>query len=497
MRFTSIALRALQAGVTALFLWLVAARRIPLGVRGEWEWLRISVPPSFAQAIIATVAIAAYATFAAWGRFALDKRHGALRETIWTFSLALAAIAVQWNVIEGSPYGYGLSRWGIALGNAGSSGYYRVARGEIDDPTRFLADYPKWIQKQDELHIGTHPPGLLIINHLIGEMMDRNPAIARFTLTNAPRSARDGLAAIDRGRSRLSKTDRAALVFLGALTLLLSAFTVIPLYALARVSTNSAATAWTAASLWPFVPSAILFQPIADSTYPFIASFSLLLAVSATTGGKRRALAFAAAAGVTIAGGMILTLAFLPIGLIAAIVVVAGRSNRSQADHGGNLARLGGAIAIAIGFLTAVLAWRVFTHADLFTIWYYNLINHARFYVNYHRTYSKWVWVDGVEFAIALGISTSILAILAATSPRRIPAVGWGTIATLIALDLSGRNLGEIARLWLPFMPPFLIVAAVGLERIGGRSRDLATTIALVGLQTLCLEQLIQTIYPV
>ena len=159
--------------------------------------------------------------------------------------------------------------------------------------------------------------------------------------------------------------------------------------------------------------------------------------------------------------------------------------------------RLLAAVALAFGFLAAVVVWRVFTHADLFTIWYYNLINHARFYINYHRTYRRWVWVDGIELGIALGIPASILAILAATAPRRVPIVAWGTILTVIALDLSGRNLGEIARLWLPLMPPLLIVAAVGLERIGGRSRDLATTIVLVGFQTLCLEQLIQTIYPV
>lgn len=497
MRFTTIAVRAAQASLTALFLWLVAAQKIPLGVPGEWEWLRISVPISFAQAIIAIAAIGAYATFAAWGRYSLDKRQGPIRETIWTVLLAVAAIAVQWNVIEGSPYGYGLSRWGIALGNAGSSGYYRVARGENADRMKFLADYPKWIQKQDELHIGTHPPGLFIINSLVGGMMDRNPEIARFTLAHAPRSALDGLTTIDRGRSRLTKSDRAALVFLGALTLLIASLTVIPLYRLTRVSTGSAGIAWTAATLWPLVPSAILFQPIADTTYPFISCIALLFADLATTGGNIRAFAFATAAGITIAFGMLFTLAFLPIGLIAAIVVIASRSNRNDAERGRRMNRLLAAVALAFGFLAAVVVWRVFTHADLFTIWYYNLINHARFYINYHRTYRRWVWVDGIELGIALGIPASILAILAATAPRRVPIVAWGTILTVIALDLSGRNLGEIARLWLPLMPPLLIVAAVGLERIGGRSRDLATTIVLVGFQTLCLEQLIQTIYPV
>ena len=33
----------------------------------------------------------------------------------------------------------------------------------LADPWAFLANYPVWVQGQDTLHIGTHPPGLIAL----------------------------------------------------------------------------------------------------------------------------------------------------------------------------------------------------------------------------------------------------------------------------------------------------------------------------------------------
>jgi methylthioxylose transferase len=67
----------------------------------------------------------------------------------------------------------------------------------------------------------------------------------------------------------------------------------------------------------------------------------------------------------------------------------------------------------------------------------------------------------------------------------------------ILALNIVGRNMGEVARLWLLFMPPLLPAAAVGLTRIGGGTVALAITTALLGLQTLVLQTQIQVVYPV
>ena len=70
-------------------------------------------------------------------------------------------------------------------------------------------------------------------------------------------------------------------------------------------------------------------------------------------------------------------------------------------------------------------------------------------------------------------------------------------IAVLVLLNLVGRNMGEVARLWILFMPPLLVAAGAGASRMGGGPWTLAVTSALLGLQTLALQTQVQVVYPV
>ena len=80
-----------------------------------------------------------------------------------------------------------------------------------------------------------------------------------------------------------------------------------------------------------------------------------------------------------------------------------------------------------------------------------------------------------------------------AHNPDKIAA----TLATLAVLTLTGRNLSEVARLWLPFFPPLVVAAGAGLVAAGGGPRTLAGTVLLQALQTLGLQLLVQVVYPV
>jgi hypothetical protein len=62
--------------------------------------------------------------------------------------------------------------------------------------------------------------------------------------------------------------------------------------------------------------------------------------------------------------------------------------------------------------------------------------------------------------------------------------------------NLTGRNMGEVARLWMLFLPPLITAAGVGLTRLGGGPRAVFATVVLTGLQTLGLQALIQVVYP-
>ncbi|HEV3162605.1 MAG TPA: hypothetical protein VGZ22_01095, partial [Isosphaeraceae bacterium] len=122
--------------------------RVPLGVRGEWEWMRLKVAPNAVDVVLVLLAIAAYAGLGALGWRAMGRTARRARECAWMVVLFLAAVAIQTILPSGAPYGYGLSKWSIGLHNSGSSGYYTVARDQIPDGWRFWHEYPEWARSQ-------------------------------------------------------------------------------------------------------------------------------------------------------------------------------------------------------------------------------------------------------------------------------------------------------------------------------------------------------------
>ena len=114
------------------------------------------------------------------------------------------------------------------------------------------------------------------------------------------------------------------------------------------------------------------------------------------------------------------------------------------------------------------LGW-VLTRANPLTVWTWNLKNHARFYVEYPRTYLAWLVVNPIELAVALGLPAVVWCLVGLAGPRSVPRVAWATLAVLVLLNLIGRNMGEVARLWMLFLPPLLTAAGAGFSSAGGR----------------------------
>ena len=185
--------------------------------------------------------------------------------------------------------------------------------------------------------------------------------------------------------------------------------------------------------------------------------------------------------------GMFFTLAFLPVGLVVAIVLMGHPSWR------GGLLKL---IATGIGFMGFILALAMVLKFNPLAIWWTNQVNHARFYVEYPRHYLAWVITNPIETAIAIGLPTTIWGILGTTlSLKSIPRSTWAVLVVLICLNFSGRNLSEVARLWIPLMPALLLASGVGMTRVGG-PWVLWATVTLLGFETLMLQTTVQVVYP-
>ena len=493
MKKTTLVLTIVQAAIVVAVLLAIPAG-LPLGVPGQWEWMRIS--PKFAipwaWLALGALFVIGYASFAALGARALSTAGSRWREARWLVGLASASLVAQVAVTSAAPDECDLTKWAYVNFFTGSAGYFTIARDQAQgDAWRFLADYPRWIESQDSLHIGTHPPGLILAQCALLRVMSDHPGLATNLERLEPPSTAEGfrqLAGI--ARRPVTRAERGALFATSLITLLACALVVIPLYLLARVALSPRG-AWCAAALWPFAPSAILFQPLADTAYPFLATSALALA--AWSARPRRGpwpIVLAALAGGVMAFGSAFTLAFLPVGVMVALVFLLER----ETSVGSRLIRI---VATGVGYVVPWLAIWLVTAANPLTIALWNLHHHARFYDEYPRSYWRWLMVNPAELLLALGAASSVWCLWSLARPRGIPRSALAAMLVLVLVNLTGRNLGEVARLWMLFMPALLPAAGGALDREGAAPAGLAATTALLGAQTLALESMIQVVYPV
>ena len=468
-----------SAVLTLLGVVAIRAGVVPAGVPGEWQWPLQAFAPDVLDLFIAALAVIGFAVFAALGLRALEDRPSIFRERLWVSCLVAASVAAQVAVQSGGPVGHGMAKWS-SLGMHGASGYFGVARSEMADPWTFWAEYPGWIKHQGVLHIGTHPPGLMLVAKGLMTLTAGSPALTSFASKLVPAPAGRAIETFLAG-DRWTKPQRAAVILMGWLTLLMSAGTVVPLYRLARSSLPPAG-AWASACLWPIAPAVLMFQPTADTAFPFLATWALFLA---SEGGRTRA----ALAGVILAVGMQFSLVFLPVGLTVALIQGMRRELRV-------VGRLGLVLGTGAGFLLLTFAVWWVSKANPFAIWWSNQANHGLFYRDHPRGYLAWVAVNPIEMLFAVGIPTVGLAFLGMSGRRRPPAAVAGLIVLLL-MNFSGKNLSEVARLWIPLMPPIALAAGSTFSDGPGGPRTLAVVLIVLGVQALSLQATLQVIFPV
>lgn len=471
---------------------------VPLGIAGEWEWPRIGDRPTIARLLIAAVGVVAYGGFAARGWRALDASPPTRRrEAGWVAGLTASAVALQVLIAIGAPDRYGLMRWSSIHLLPEATGYYDIAREQAGpDPWKFLADYPSWIEAQRPGHLAVHPPGLIAGYRGLLALMDRFGPAADLVNALTPPEVDRGFRAVEARRNAVVPgPDRAALYLASLITLLACAGTVAPLYLLARESLPPK-PAWIAAALWPLAPALNLFQPLSDAAYPLLSATALASAAWSARlwgepgGSAWRPAALAVASGAVMGFGLLFTLALLPVGLIVALVVLATRSTSWRRRF------------LAIGWIgvgcaaVVAVAWLA-TGANMLVIWMWNLRHNAGFYEGSRRSYLPWLLFNPVELAVAAGLPAVVwtLASLAAAD-RRVPRAFWSAVFVTALANLSGGNRGEVARLWMIFLPPLFTAAGAGLDRLGGGRQAVFVTVVLTGIQTLGLQCLVQLVYP-
>jgi hypothetical protein len=473
---------AAAAGVLWLTDWT-------LGVPGEWSWARIAHPRGsrwdsllgFIQAGLTLGGVGLVAWFGSrlMARASPPRGLASLTRAALLLGLVASGFLGTQLLQHSLPPGHGIGRSPWVLYYPGSSGYYYEAR-RVTSLEDFRQSYLAVLEDPDPrrrtLHLGTHPPGLFLGHLAVREACRRSAAVREAVLSWQPQRVRQAQATILEGGRPIPPIDTAALWLAALLTQLAAVATAIPIYLLVRVD-HPPRTAWRAASLWLLVPAVSIFLPKSDCLYPLLATTSLWLWWSAIRyGGSWKAFL---AAGISWIG-LCLSLAFLPILALAAGLAAwmswQGPFTRKQ------LATW--SIASLAGLALPTLACWLTLELNLLSIWSSNLANHAAFYdqPEHPRSYLPWLGVNLIELAVALGIP---LAGLAATglvqrcrsgqTQARGPA--WVCLGVWGLLWLSGKNMGEAARLWLLLMPLACWLAASTLDSI--RNRDWALILAL------------------
>ena len=461
------------------FLWL---SEIPLGISGEWEWQRISTGLFSGEVLLALVEMAIVGTVLLlmfWGGLQRIGTCSRRELTAWLAGLTAASFVWLSAVQSTPPSPWDSGKVPFVVYYPGISGYFHKARYKIDDTTQFLAGYEDLMAEGDVLHVGTHPPGLFLLYRGLWQLAEASPALCDFAEATMPQSVLDSFATVEansrmRGRGLLP-SERATIWLAAAVTQLLCAATVVPLFVLMRLAV-SRKTAWRAVVFWPLLPALAVFLPKSDVLFAFPAASLLacwLLAV------RNRSIVLGATAGVIGWCSLMMSLAFLPIGLIAVLRGLAAARSPSSGDgnEGTRLTQtfqlllrpVGGGV---VAFLVLTVGLAVLADVNLGRVWLLNYHNHAGFYSQFERTWWKWLLVNPFELALACGVPVAVIAAAAvwrSVSNRQETETRWQTLSVVFVwglLWLSGKNSGEAARLWIPLLPVLVWQLAAWFDRL-------------------------------
>jgi methylthioxylose transferase len=472
MRLRSLLPFLLAAMMTIGVYWF---SEIPLGITGEWTWERIpfvsaEMVPGW---IVSGIAFGVYLLAALIG---LSRIRFCYRWELVIWLLGLAASGIVWSLLlqDTPPTEYRLSKAAFVLYYKGSSGYFTEARDGIPDVPHYLEHYAEKMKQGDVLHEGTHPPGLPLFYRALILLCQNVPGLQSALLKTQPASFQEATEIIANltaaSGNPLTDLDSAVLWLATLITVVLSALTVFPLFLLSR-EFASREVSWQVATFWPLIPAALIFQPKSDALYSIMAILFLYLWVVAW---RRNSKPLYLLAGFVLWIGFFLTLAFLPVALCAVFYslfeVWQLRSDKNLFRPAWKQFFFAAVFGLS-GLVLPTTFMGVLFEINLPEVWFLNLQNHAGFYLQYPRTYWKWLLVNPLEISLALGLPVAWLAAKSLCSRRLLihnrtegpfhPGLKNLLLSCLIVLGLlwlSGKNMGEAARLWLVFLPWFLLM---------------------------------------
>jgi len=234
-----------------------------------------------------------------------------------------------------------------------------------------------------------------------------------------------------------------------------------------------------AVALWAMVPGLILFSPRFNVFYPLVGAVMLSLTWRGLV--RRRWLPIALA-GFALGVSTFLNLAVVPLALLSGATIVGW----GLLERGRWRDVVRGLIAFGAAVISFWLVYWALSGLSILDI--LNTIFGYHFVVT-NRPYWPWIIQHPIDMFLFVGLPMSaiiIWRIWMLVKQRKLLTradvfVGAALI-TLLATDLSGINKGETGRIWLIFVPAWLLLCADVLMRLDRRSR-----FAFLAMQALVL----------
>lgn len=497
--------------VAALAVWLLQGR--PWGYPPEWA-LRVHAPWPLLRLwrlLSLTVVLGGLVGWLAGGLSPSDppRPDRASRRRVIAALLTLWLLAMAW---QGGLHGLADLSVPLLISSTWSTvgtEYFRTAY-EIQEVTAFLRDYPR-LMAQAQYHVATHPPGAVLFYWLGLQVLEHVPGLQGLFRHLAETWSGGSVAEIARFSQRFPSAAHLppaavpAALFSAFLLMLCGSSTVIPIYLLARLE-GDRRRALLAAVCFCTVPSFLLFFQSLDQLVLVLATWTLYFFLR---GVQRERWGFFLAAGGMWGLTLLVSLGGLSLGVLAGIFLVGWAwQRRSQGDWprwiAGYAIFLGGAVGVWL--LAALLGG--FSPLQVIR---QGLAAHARVTtVEFPRTYRLWVWLNGVDFAVFLGLPLTVWwmrslpaaarAFRASPDARPPSLLGGFHLAlflTLLVLDLSGKVRAEVGRIWLFLMPPVVAGLAPSLDSVSPDRRLVALCLGItLGLQLLQVILMALTMTP-
>lgn len=462
----------------------------PLGIPDEWVWPRHDLPASFGEVIDRFLwpLLAGVGLLLAVSKLGPTK-HSSTANVFGRYLVLMLAGAFWFQCLQtAAPYHHRSLKPRWILYDHYASGYFHEAVYGEQSSAELLAGYEARMEEGEVLHVGTHPPGLFLLNQAALNLCEQSPGLTNTILAtiseDASKNFRTLEAEFTRGeRPALTDSQFAALQLVAWLTQLSVVLAAIPIATICTFHCGRRA-AWRATSFWFCVPAVVVFFPKSDVLFPLTATATLALASFGIKPLEKLPKGLSLArlvvpgllAGVVFWCGCLMSLAHLPVAVLLAVwcLMRAIRSGGASLWPDGVV---GGSMVFSLVVLSVLFEAK--TGCDLQRVWSLNLDNHAGFYAQYPRTRWKWLLANPLELFLAAGPPICLLALRGLLWPSSLsendppPRTMRRLVSSLfivwVLLWLSGKNMGEAGRLWCFLMPWLLIAAASRLRNMKQR----------------------------